>query len=316
MDLPWIKFIEASETVVRVGFSDHTMTISKQVAMQDVPLLVLQDEMLSIQELPQLNLADIGPMLPGLIRFESWNETDVKAGLRNFANILRKDLLSLSASGISFVFQVGTTFWDEKQFIEQLAAKQEIEAIDNVKLVIDAWCDALREHEATFGGDEDGAGPLAYFLEYLAERDDHCSDYLRAYCVARDGEHESYSRDEVLGAYLNRLGCTRPDLWGLEVFYTLLFPRDGRFSVKDGKVVSDWMQAGLLDKARAELKPQDFAQVVAEELKFFGEQPDVFAAFGTHQEAAEKAKQDLLEQLGETRWDQAVLAALTEGTAA
>ncbi|MEM7509136.1 MAG: hypothetical protein AAF415_20645, partial [Pseudomonadota bacterium] len=37
----------------------------------------------------------------------------------------------------------------------------------------------------------------------------------------------------------------------------------------------------------------------------------VFAAFGTHSDAAAEAKQDLLEQLGETPWDRAVTEILT-----
>ena len=203
---------------------------------------------------------------------------------------------------ISFVFQAGSSFLDEKQFAQRLSEKN-IDVIDEAKSVIDAWCAGLRDHNILCAGNDEGAGPLAYLLEYIADRDANCSQLLRAYCIVRDGEHENYSRDSVTAAYLARMDFTYPAHFALAIFLVLLYGRDGAGFGRDGGPISTWEHFGILSRARESLMPEAFADLVTEELVEFASHPDIFAAFGTHEEACKYAREDLLNQLGDNSWD-------------
>ncbi|MGH1414768.1 MAG: hypothetical protein ACRBB0_14865 [Pelagimonas sp.] len=307
--MPLIKTLTTTETDVEICLSDILIRFPQSLSIADAPMLLLTDDMISVSHLPKLSAKDIAAKVPGLIKIKSWREVNVASGLRVLAQTLRHDIKSLMANGLSLVFQVRSSFMDEKQFFQKLSEK-DVDVGTEAKEVIDGWCAAIRAQNLMLAGNEEGAGPLCYVLEYLADRDDTCAEQLRNYCILRDGEHESYSRDTVLRSYLDRLGYTHPDLWRLGILYCLLFGRDGRSMVVDGQQVSDWVHTGLLSSARENLQPQDFARFVRMELAEFEKQPDKFAAFGTHAEAASSALQDLLSQLTETPWNLAVKADL------
>ncbi|KZL29502.1 hypothetical protein [Pseudovibrio sp. Ad37] len=306
----FVSSVSSTEKDISIEFSHEVVSIPKSIAMSKAPMLIVQDDMITIQANLSVTAADIAPFTPGLVQIKSWEEVDVQEGLLQLAHTLRSDLLSLTSQGISLIFQVGPDFFEEKQFVEELGTK-DIAVTSGVKAVIDAWCDSLRQHKLTFKGGEDAAGPLARFLEYLAERDDFCSDQLRAYCTLRDGEFERYSRDTVLNEYLERLELNRPDLWQLTILYTMLFGRDGSSFVEDGGPLSAWVVTGILEKARTKLTPEEFMRMIQEEFEYFEAQPDVFAAFGTHKQAVEEARQDLLMQLGQSSWDKRFAEALS-----
>lgn len=313
VEMPLIKTLRTTETDVEIRFFENIIRIPKGLAISDAAMVLLTDDMITVSRIPKLSTKDVAHQIPGLFRIKSWEQADIADGLKKLAETLRHDIFSLKARGISLVFAVGCDFLDEKQFVSQLSESGP-DAVSGVKEVINAWCDAVRQHDLVFYSNEDGAGPLVYLLEYLAERDDNCSEQLRSYCLLRNGEYESYARDVVLKNYLDRLGYVRPDLWQLAILYVLLFGRDGRFVVEDGKQVSDWLHTELLDAARSRLPPQDFALWVRQELASFQTQSDVFAAFGTHVEAAADARQDLQNQLKDSHWDIEFGAALTAST--
>ncbi|MGY9047724.1 MAG: hypothetical protein ACKVKF_11830 [Rhodobacterales bacterium] len=307
--MPLIKTLRTSKTKVEVNFYGNIISFPKSLAMSDAPSLLLTDDLISVTSIPDLTAKDIAPHIPGLIWVKSWEQDDVATGLQSLADILRRDIFSLTARGISLVFQVQSSFLGEKQFVQKLSEK-DLDVVKEAKDVIDAWGAALRQHCLVFSGNDEGAGPLSYLLEYVAERNSECSQQLRDYCLLRDGEHESYSRDTVLRSYLDRMEFARPDVCRLAILHALLFGRDGRFVVDEGQQVSDWVHTGLLNKAREKLQPQDFAHFVLTELAEFEAQPDVFAAFGTHSEAAANAKENLLLQLKDSDWDDACRAIL------
>ncbi|MFQ1702629.1 hypothetical protein ACJ5NV_18755 [Loktanella agnita] len=309
---PHTRSFRATENGGKFDFYNEVLEIPRTLAESDESTKILQDDMISITAVSPLDVTDVAHLLPGLIRVESWGQEDIDAGLERLAGSLRSDLLGFSSDGgISFVFQVGASFFDEKQFIAEVN-KKGIQIVESTKTVIDAWCDALLALNLTFGGNSEGAGPLAYFLEFLSHADDSCSDQLRRYCVFRDGEHESYSRDRALKGYLDRLSFTRADLWQLGILYALLFGRDGRTMVLDGKVVSNWIHTGILESARSELKPKEFAHMIKSEFAYLERLPDTFAAFGSHPDAIKAAKQDLLGQLGWSLWDRRLSAGLSD----
>ncbi len=309
VQMPMIKAIRTSAKDVEISFYGEVIRFPKNVAMSEVPVTLLTDDMISVACIPKLAAKDVADKIPGLVKIKSWGQDDVAAGLQRLADTLRNDIFSLKANGISLVFQLSSSFLSEREFIEKLSNK-DIEVTKEVKDVIDGWNATLRQYSLLFSGNSEGAGPLSYFLEYLAERDSNCSEQLRNYCLLRDGEHESYSRDTVLRSYLDRTGFTRPELWRLGILHALLFGRDGRSVVSEGQQVSDWVHTGLLEKARETLPPEDFALYVRRELDDFELQPDEFAAFGTHAEAAANAKQDLLDQLKNKAWDKECRATL------
>lgn len=300
--MPIIKTIRTNATDVEVGFQSTVICFPRKVALSDEPMVLLTDDMISVACAPKLTAKDIAAQIPGLIRIKSWNKNDVAAGLRGLADTLRRDIFSLMTNGITLVFQVQSSFLEERRFVEKLREK-DIDIVNDAKAVIDAWCAALRQHNLLFSGNNEGAAPLSYVLEYIAEHDTECSEQLREYCLLRDGEHESYSRDTVLKSYVDRLGLTKPGLWRLGILYCLLFRRDGRSVFNEGQQISDWLHTGILIEAQATLLPKEFGRYVLSELSEFQTQPDVFAAFGTHKEAAANAKQDLLDQLKDTAWD-------------
>ncbi|MEM9240414.1 MAG: hypothetical protein AAGB07_10595 [Pseudomonadota bacterium] len=310
VQMPLIKSLRTSDTDVEVNFYDAVIRFPKTLAMSDAPSLLLTDDLIDVISIPKLTAKDIAPHIPGLIRIKSWEQDDVATGLQRLAETLRQDVFSLTAQGISLVFQVRSSFLDEKQFVQKLSDR-DVDVVREAKDVVDGWCTALRQHSLVFSGNGEGAGPLSYVLEYVAERDTECTHQLREYCLLRDGEHESYSRDTVLKSYLDRMGFVRPEVWRLAILRALLFGRDGRSVVNEGQQVSDWVHTGLLNNAREKLQPQDFAHFVLSELAEFEAQPDVFAAFGTHKEASSNAKDDLLNQLDVTPWDTELRAALT-----
>jgi hypothetical protein len=307
--MPVIKAIRTNAKDVEINFYGEVISFPKENATSDAPMTLLTDDMISIASIPNIKAKDVADKIPGLVKVKSWGQDDVAASLQDLADTLRNDISSLTANGMSLVFQLRSSFLSEKEFIEKLSTK-DIDVTQDVKGVIDGWNAALRQHSLLFPGDEEGAGPLSYFLEYLAERDRDCSEQLRNYCLLRDGEHENYSRDSVLRTYLDRTGFSRPELWRLGILHALLFGRDGLSVVSEGQQISNWVHTGLLDKARETLPPQDFAQYVLQELEAFELQPDKFAAFGTHAEAAANAKQDLLDQLKNTAWDKGCRATL------
>lgn len=310
ISIPLIKSLRTTETEVEIGFYGDGIRFNKGLAMSDEALVLMTDEMITAFRAPDLSAADVASLLPGVIHIESWNKEDLTEGLRRLTKTLRQDIFSLMADGITLVFNVGADFLDEKQFIDELSEKQ-IDVVHEMKEVIDTWCVALRKNSLVFSGNQDGAGPFAYVLEYIAERDDACFDQLRNYCLLRGGEHEQYSRDTVLKGYLMRQGLVSTDLWSLAILHLLLFGRDGACMVSDGQMVSDWVHTGVLDEARKQLEPQEFAQLVLQELMAFETCPDVFASFGTHAEASSSAKEDLLRQLKDVPWDVALKSALT-----
>lgn len=309
---PLARSFRTTENGGQFDFYNEVIEIPRALAASDALTKIVLDDMINITAVSQLDVADVAHLLPGLIQLESWSQEDIGTGLERFAGSLRSDLLGFSSDGgISFVFQVGASFFDEKQFIAEVS-KKEIQIVESTKMVIDAWCDALLALNLTFSGNSEGAGPLAYFLEFLSQADDSCSDQLRRYCTLRDGEHESYSRDRALKGYLDRLGFIRADLWQLGIFYALLFGRDGRTMVSDGKAVSDWIHTGILESARSELKPKEFAHMVKSEFAYIEHLPDTFAAFGSHLDALKAAKQDLLGQLGWSLWDRRLSTGLSD----
>lgn len=306
------RSFRTTESGGQFDFYNEVVEIPRTLAASDGLSKIVQDDMINITAVSPLDVADVAHLLPGLIQLESWSQHDIDIGLERFAGSLRSDLLGFSSDGgVSFVFQVGASFFDEKQFIAEVN-KRGMQIVESAKMVIDAWCDALLALNLTFGGNSEGAGPLSYFLEFLSQADDSCSDQLRRYCAFRNGEHESYSRDRALKGYLERLGFIRPDLWQLGIFYALLFGRDGTTMVSDGKAVSDWIHTGILENARSELKPKDFAHMVKAEFAYFESLPDTFAAFGSHRDAIKKAKQNLLGQLGWRLWDRRLSSGLSD----
>ncbi|MEM7508486.1 MAG: hypothetical protein AAF415_17285 [Pseudomonadota bacterium] len=273
---------QTSGTYIQFDAYSEVIRIPRDFAASDAPMIVLTDDIIETRRFPVLKAKDIAGLVPGLVRLRSWKQPDVAAGLELLAAKLRSEFFSLCPKPgvLSVTFQVGASLMGEKAFIDELVEK-EIDVIDAATSVIDAWGEALRQNEVTFHGTgDDGAAPLGHLLAYLAGRNDDCSEQLRVYCLLRNGEHERFSRDVLLKGYLDRLGLNRPDLWRLAVLYALLFGGDGSMIVQDGEPVSDWVHAGVLQSARTELDPGEFAGVVQEELTLLISQPDVWSSPG------------------------------------
>lgn len=221
---------------------------------------------------PKLTASDIEAQLPALIRVDSWTQNAVDDALADLNARINSGLESLvSGNGLTFVFKQRGAFLDEWTFFEKLHEKK-LANIPVLHDILTSWCDAQGEKQWYFTSDAiRAAGPMSGALACLAQIDDRCHDVLRRYCLLRDGEHESYARDTVLLGFIERKTLADIDTLRLAVFFVLLRDQDGRFSVEEGEIVYPWDELGIPMAARTLMNPDDFAQLVMDEVAQFSQ---------------------------------------------
>lgn len=225
-----------------------------------------------VQSIPKLTARDIEADMPAVIPVKGWTQQAVNEALVDLGSRFEAGLDDLvSGNGLTLLFKHRSAFLDEWTFFEKLREKELVD-IPILRELLTRWCDALGDRQWYFTSDETrAAGPMSGALDCLASRDGNCHDILRQYCLKRDGEHESYSRDVVLLGFLERGKLSEIDTLRLAVFFVFLRDQDGRFSVEDGKVVYPWNELGILQAARSQIEPHDFAQLIFDEAAQWGE---------------------------------------------
>lgn len=225
-----------------------------------------------VQTIPKLTARDIEAALPAVITVKSWTQQDVNEALVDLGARFAAGLDDLmSGNGLTLLFKHRAAFLDEWTFFEKILEK-ELADIPLLRDLLTSWCDAQGDRQWYFTSEEDrAAGPMSGALECLASVDHNCHDILRRYCLKRDGEHESYARDTVLLGFVQRGDLSEIDTLRLAVFFIFLREQDGRFSVQDGKVVYPWSEMGVLQAARTQMEPNEFAQLIFDEAAQWGE---------------------------------------------
>lgn len=261
---------------------------------------------------PDLTTQDAGPILPNLVPVAGWTQEAVTAALTDLAGRIETDLDQMRGrgDGLMLTFQVAGEYLDDWTFFDSLRAHG-LDVTDAVRRLVRAYTATIRNHGIVLAV-EDGskAGPLGSAMGWLIAQTDDCVDELRAFVIYRDGEHDKASVNNLLLPFVAKRDYCDAQAWRLGILVALLYDRDGVSFYQDGKVISSWMQSGVLPAARDRIAPEVFAAHIAAEAADFLTHPDVFAAFGTHADTLSNSLQSLDLDLGRSAWDLACRTAL------
>ena len=217
---------------------------------------------------PELTANDIESYLPSVVDVEGWTQHAVNAALADLASRLRSGLKNVMFGYVlALFFKLDGTLLDEWTFFEAMHEKGLVD-VPVLRDLLTTWFDLLggRMWDFICGDEARGAGPMSGALACLALNDDTCHDFLRRYCLSRDGEHEGYSRDTVLLGFISRRTVNDIDTLRLAVFFVFLCRLDGLFWMGDGKAVYPWGALGVFQAAAKLMEPEDFVKLVMDEV--------------------------------------------------
>ena len=302
----------AGDDIILQFYQGTEARIPLRLANGPEPMRVLPIGTVKSVKWPKLTAKDIGPELPGVVSIKGWQVAEIEDGLGALAKQIETNLSALrgGGDGLSLTFDVAGELLDEWAFFAKLREKS-IDVTSSVRHLLRSFSDTIREQGIILMSEAGAkAGPMGGALDWLMMQTEDCADELRAFVLYRDGEHEKGSVDNLLVPYVRKRNYCDAQGWRLGILEALLYDRDGVSFFENGQGISSWVQSGVLPAARDRLPPSAFANHFAAEAAGFLQQPDVFAAFGTHSESLTNSLQSLDQELGHSGWDTACRAAL------
>ena len=152
--------------------------------------------------------------------------------------------------------------YDENSLCDLIISRNWTELTDGLKCVLNAYLKQVDDgtyHQTWFDGDR-GIGALSLLLRALILVSVDEFDTMRLFIQKRDGEHECYFR-EIFEEYLNKWGWRGKDsiAFGIQHAINLIWGGLG-----PEKYI--WPQYGLFEAAKEIVKPDDFADMVVDEI--------------------------------------------------
>ncbi|MCJ2063864.1 hypothetical protein MKK63_14245 [Methylobacterium sp. J-088] len=211
----------------------------------------------------------------------SFSQADIAAALEQLAQEIRTRLVALmQGEYLKLSFVVAGRKMTETAFFarvsrERIPVASALRALLTTYLEVQpAAVEAKRLFRQIWGPKAD-QGALAAAMEALLRLDPESHDVFRDYLAKRDGEHETYSTDVMVKAYLAETGWRDAAMLGFGIYVALIQYRDGLIWLGGGFLANH----GLLDAAETLLSADAFADLMLQELDRFVAIPDIDCRF-------------------------------------
>ena len=223
--------------------------------------------------------SEIAHLLDNTLKLRKFSEAHINEALQNLTKAISDDLNSVISrvaygSTLELTFKIGKEFLDEFTFFKKVEEEQidilaqtenllttfldELPAIVEDKRLPEIWSAYYQTEKDAYP-----IGAFGLFLHHLVIHDHSKVYLLRKYLYRMNGEHEDYSMDIIVPAFIERHKEQTDLVVRLGIFFGFIRSIFGPFGGKPFKCL------GTLDIASSSMEPHEFAEQFLSEFESF-----------------------------------------------